>query len=328
MEKEMKLIPEEKKEKVLAQSASDRVKTDRVGQDQVYDMLVSRELSWQALLLDLINTERLDPWDIDLSILAQRYVEKIKELQDLGENAFFISSKVLLAAAILLRIKSEILHENIKDIDEILFESKKKMRDELVKNPQIITLEEDEIPLIMPRTPLPRARKVTLPELMSALDKAINTEHRRIKKSLYMNRARRDIGVAIFPRFTFNIAQKIKDMFSKIKELFMAKKTDKIVFSELVSSGDRAERVPVFLSLVHLDHQKKIWLEQEKAFSELQIYMKKQDSPIEQAYQQEQERLDREAQEIESLEGEKSEFVGENEEVKMREEKEKTGQNS
>ncbi len=314
MEKDVKLIPEEK---------SIGMKVDKVGQDQIYDMLVSRELSWQAILLDLINTERLNPWDIDLSILAQRYVEKIRELQELGENTFFISSKVLLAAAILLRIKSEILHENIKDIDEILFESKKKMRDELVKNPQIITLEEDEIPLIMPRTPLPRARKVTLPELMSALDKAINTEHRRIKKSLYMNRARRDIGVVIFPRFTFNITQKIKELFGKIKELFMKKKADKLVFSELVSSDEKSERIPVFLSLVHLDHQKKIWLEQEKAFSELQIYLKKHgEISLE---NQSQEQLEEEAQEIESLEGERSEYVGEHEEIKMREERERLG---
>ena len=318
MEKEVKLIPEEKNEKSLNLASAN--KADKVGQDQIYDLLVSRELSWQALLLDLINTERLNPWDIDLSILAKRYVEKIRELQEIGENAFFISSKVLFAAAILLRIKSQILHENIKDIDEILFESKKKLRDELVKNPQIITLEEDEIPLIMPRTPLPRARKVTLPELMSALDKAINTEHRRIRKSLYLNRARRDIGVAIFPGFTFNIAQKIKDIFGKIKELFMKKKADKLVFSELVASNEKTEKIPVFLSLVHLDHQKKIWLEQEKAFSELQIYLKKHgDISLENQDNQ----LEKEAQEIESLEGEKGEFVGEHEEVKMREDKEK-----
>ncbi len=324
MEKEVKLIPEEKSEKNPDLGSTNKGKIDKVGQDQIYDMLVSRELSWQALLLDLINTERLNPWDIDLSILAQRYVEKIKELQELGENAFFISSKVLLAAAILLRIKSEILHENIKDIDEILFESKKKMRDELVKNPQIITLEEDEIPLIMPRTPLPRARKVTLPELMSALDKAINTEHRRIKKSLYLNRARRDVGVTIFPRFTFNIAQKIKDIFGKIRELFMKKKSDKLVFSELVSSNEKTERIPVFLSLVHLDHQKKIWLEQEQAFSEIQIYLKKQrDTILEE--QNNPEDLEKEAQEIEGLEGEKGEFIGEHEEIKMREDKEKSG---
>lgn len=248
---------------------------DKVGQDQLYDMLVSRELSWQAIILDLINTERLNPWDIDLAVLANKYLEKIKAIEELNEGTFFISSKILLAAAILLRIKSEILHEDIKDIDEILFASRKKLRDEIVKNPQIITLEEDEIPLIMPRTPLPRARKVTLPELMNALDKAINTEHRRIKKSISLNRARQNIGMAIFPRFTFNIAQKIKDLFLRIKDIFSKNKDEKLTFSKLVVSQDKAERIGVFLPLVHLDHQQKIYLKQDQAFGEIEVYMKK-----------------------------------------------------
>ena len=233
--------------------------SNKVGQEQIYDLLVSRELSWQAIISDLIRTEQLDPWDIDLVILAQKYVEKIKELQELGEGTFFISSKVLLAAAILLRIKSEILRESIGDLDDILF-AKKKLRTEIVNPYQIITLDEDEIPILVPRTPMPRARKLTLPELMNALEKAINTEQRRIKKTLSSSKLRREIGFAVFPRFTFNLASRIREIFSKIKGLFSSKKTQKLLFSEIVMSQDKNERIPVFLSLVHLDHQKKIGL--------------------------------------------------------------------
>ena len=47
-------------------------------------------------------------------------------MQKLEEADFFISSKVLLAACLLLRIKSEILlNQYIKSIDEILFGKKK-----------------------------------------------------------------------------------------------------------------------------------------------------------------------------------------------------------
>ena len=38
------------------------------------------------------------------------------------------------------------------------------------------------LPSLSPKTPLPRTRKVTLQELMTALDKAMNTEQRRIRK--------------------------------------------------------------------------------------------------------------------------------------------------
>ncbi|MCX6742191.1 MAG: hypothetical protein NTX24_03400 [Candidatus Pacearchaeota archaeon] len=252
-------------------------KGNKVGQEQLYDLLVSRELSWQAIIFDLIKTEQLNPWDIDLAVLAQKYVEKIKELQELGEGAFFISSKVLLAAAILLRIKSEILRESIGDLDDILF-AKKKLRTEIINPSQMILLDEDEIPILVPRTPLPRARKLTLPELMNALEKAINTEQRRIKRTLSSSKLRREIGFAVFPRFTFNLTTRIREIFAKIKNLFSSKKTQKITFSDIVVSQDKNERIPVFLSLIHLDHQKKIWLEQQAPFADLEIYMKRQGS--------------------------------------------------
>jgi segregation and condensation protein A len=253
----------------------EKEKDKRVGQEQVYDLLISRELSWQAIIYDLIRTEQLNPWDIDLAILANKYLETIQRLEELEEGNFHVSSKVLLAAAILLRMKSEILHENIKDIDEILFESKKKLRDELAKNPQIITIDEEDIPLIMPRTPLPRARKVTLQELMGALDKAINTEHRRIKKNFSLNRARHAIDLAIFPKFTFNLTKRIQNLFQKIKEFFFKNKKEKIMFSELSPNNEKVEKIGVFLPLVHLDHQQKIYLKQDSAFSDIEVYLRK-----------------------------------------------------
>jgi len=247
---------------------------NKVGQEQLYDLLVSRELSWQAIIFDLIRTEQLNPWDIDLVILAQKYVEKIKELQELGEGTFFISSKVLLAAAILLRIKSEILRESIGDLDDILF-ARKKLRTEIVNPSQMITLDEDEIPILVPRTPLPRARKLTLPELMNALEKAINTEQRRIKKTLSSSKLRREIGFAIFPRFTFNLTKRIQSIFQKIKEFFSKNKEQKLTFSQLAPANDKIERIGVFLPLVHLDHQQKVWLAQKEPFGEIDVIMKR-----------------------------------------------------
>ena len=77
-----------------------------VSQEQIHGLLFGDKLSWQAIIYDLINTEQLNPWDVDICLLANRYLEKIKFLE---EANFFVSSKVLLAASLLLRIKSEIL---------------------------------------------------------------------------------------------------------------------------------------------------------------------------------------------------------------------------
>jgi len=243
---------------------------NKIGQDQFYDMLVSRELSWQAIIYDLIKTEQLDPWNIDLVLLSKKYIEKIKELQEIEEGTFFISSKVLLAAALLLRIKSEVLHNSILSIDEILF-NKKSKKDEIVGESRIIDFKEEEMPEILPRTPLPRGRKVTLQELMTALDKAINTEHRRIKKELTLRRAKYDIDI-VMPKKKIDIRQKIREIYEKIREFFG--KVDRLTYTMLAGT-DRDERIACFLPVLHLDNQEKIILEQEKPFEEIDILLKK-----------------------------------------------------
>ena len=73
-------------------------------QDRLFEMLMQRdEITWQTIIYDLIRTEQMDPWDIDISLLTQKYIETVNKLQEMN---FFISGKVLLASAILLRIKS------------------------------------------------------------------------------------------------------------------------------------------------------------------------------------------------------------------------------
>ena len=243
-----------------------------VGQEQIYDLLVSRELGWQAIIYDLIKTEQLDPWDIDLVLLAHKYIERVQQLEQLGEGAFFISSKVLLAAAILLRIKSEILHENILDIDELLF-SKKKPRDGLVTPQSIIDFAADsEDYEILPRTPLPRGRKVTLHELMNALDKAMKTEQRRIKKKIFSKQARYQLDF-LLPKKTVSLMDKIKSIYQRIKLFFSQKKAEKLTFTELAGI-ERSERIACFAPLLHLDSQNKIILEQAEPFAEIDILLK------------------------------------------------------
>ena len=248
---------------------------EKITQEQLYNLLVSKELSWQAIIYDLIKTEQLDPWDIDISILANRFLEKIIQLQDLEETAFFVSSKVLLAAAILLRLKSEILRDNIRDIDDILFEKKNIGKVEAVRNPQDI-IPEDEYynKILVPKTPLPRQRKVTLNELMSALERAMTTEQRRIKKTLSLNRARRELEFA-FPKPLLNIPQKIRDLWGRLRGIFFKDKKEKIMFSQLLSTGSKDEKISTFIPLIFLDHQKKVWIEQHEVFGDIEISLKR-----------------------------------------------------
>ena len=80
--------------------------------ESIFSILFEQdEVTWQALLMDLVRSEQMDPWDIDISMLAQKYIETIKELK---KTDLRISGKVLLAAAILLRVKAH--HLLVDDI--------------------------------------------------------------------------------------------------------------------------------------------------------------------------------------------------------------------
>ncbi len=238
-----------------------------VKQEQIHDLLFSREIGWQEIIYDLINTEQLNPWDINVSILTEKYLIKIQELE---EADFFISSKVLLAASLLIRIKSEILlNRYIKSIDDILFGKK----EEKTYKMERIELDE-EIPELIPRSPIPRFKKVTLKELIESLNKAISTENRRIKKEIINRNALRETSISL-PKKRFSIKDKIKEIFTRLTSHFTTNKGHKkITFTEFIGK-DRDERIISFYPLLQLENQKKVWLDQPEHFEEIDIWLKK-----------------------------------------------------
>ncbi len=243
-----------------------KAKGDNIKQQQIHDLLFNREIGWQEIIYDLINTEQLDPWDINITILTDKYLEKVNKIE---EADFFTSSKVLLAAALLLKIKSEILlNEYVKSIDEILFGKEEKKKYVLEK----IELE-GEIPELILRSPIPRFKKVTLKELIESLNKAITTENRRIKKEIINRNAFREASFSM-PKRKFNIKNKIQEIYDELfHHLEKNKKNKKISFTEFIGKN-KEERIISFLPLLHLETQKKIWLEQETHFDEIHIWLK------------------------------------------------------
>ena len=264
-------LPKEKEEDELVET-TEKKQSQKIGQEQFYDVVTGRQPDWHSIIYDLINSEQLDPWDIDIIVLTRRYFEKILELE---EQDFYISSKVLLAAALLLRIKSEfLLNRHIKSIDEVLF-GKKEEKKYLMER---IVIDEDELPILIPKTPLPRARRITLNELMNALSKAINTESRRIKKEVAIKRAKK-LSEVDFPSFRkIDLKDRIKQFYARILTTVKKgssgpdKEFNKTCYSYLVGK-EREERLACFLPLLHLSNTKKLWLEQEKHMDEIWIFL-------------------------------------------------------
>ena len=89
-------------------------------QDKLYELLTRRnEITWQTIIQDLMKTEELDPWNVEISVLANRYR---KALVVMKEHNFFISGKIVFALAFLLKLKSDrFLSEHIANFDNQLF---------------------------------------------------------------------------------------------------------------------------------------------------------------------------------------------------------------
>lgn len=234
-------------------------------QEQVHNIVFSREVGWQDIIYDLINSEQLDPWNIDITVLTNKYLEKIQEFE---EEDYFISSKVLLTAALLLRIKSEILlNQYIKSIDEILFGKKEKEKNIIER----IDLDE-EIPELIPKSPIPRFRRVTLKELVESLNKAIITENRRIQKEIIKRRIFNDASISL-PKRKYVSKDKIKEIYERLFE-YLNGEEKSMPFSELFLDN-KEDKIFSFSSLLYLENQKKIWIHQDEHFGEMHLWLKK-----------------------------------------------------
>lgn len=239
------------------------VKSEKIGQEQIYELITGQDVSWQAIIHELINTEQLDPWDINLVVLANKYIERVKTME---EANFFVSGKVLLAASLLLRIKAEILLDReIKSLDDILFGRKNEEK----KPMERIEIDYSELPKLYPRTPLPRLKKVSLQELMSALNQAISTENKRIRREVMKVRIEKDAEI-VLPRISVKIGERIKKLYSKIASMITSR--GKVKYNDLTGTV-KEDKIACFLPVLHLDNQKKIYLEQNGHFEDIWIWL-------------------------------------------------------
>ena len=234
---------------------------DKINQDQFFNLISSNELSWQSIIYDLIKTEQLDPWDINLATLAEKYIQTIQQLE---ETDFHVSSKILLACSLLLRLKSEILiNSYIQDLNDALYGKKDAKRYEIER----IEIDENDLPILSPRTPMARHKKVTLQELMKALDHAINTESRRIRKEIKGRQAEKAM-LTVMPSANFiPLKTRIKSIFGIVKSHL--NDNDHMKFHHMAQSKE--EQLASFIPILHLSNNGKIFLRQPEHFDHIHM---------------------------------------------------------
>ncbi len=230
--------------------------------DRIFEILFNEdEITWQSIIYELVKTEEMDPWDVNVSVISKKYIRTLKKLQEFDVR---ISGKVVLAAAILLNIKSTRLLDEESKLDEIINPPEALEEDEDISY-QSFSLNDvpsDKITLI-PRTPQPRKRKISVFDLVEALQKALEVKRRRVLRD--------DVDVAEMPEIdrTVDVTKLILDLHKKIKQ--MVSDNDAVSFFELAGSERKEDQVSTLVPLLHLTNQRKINITQEKHFDDIQI---------------------------------------------------------
>lgn len=199
---------------------------------------------WQEVLEIIVVEEGLDPQHIDIIKLADSFTEYLQRLKTFD---FRIPARFILIAAILLRMKCDLLLE----------EEEEKIRIDTAQIPNINLEDIPELSAPLMRKP---TRKVTLDELIHALNRAFEFKERKEGKQLRMRRA------------VENLIEPEEDIELRISRIYeRIAKHDTIKFSELVHPWRRRDIVKTFMPLLHLQQRGKVQCEQEEFFKEITI---------------------------------------------------------
>lgn len=238
--------------------------------DKIIDLIMNKDdISWQQIIFSAVKSEEMDPWDIDITKLSQSFLVKLRALKEMD---FKVSGKVILAAAIMLRLKStKLIGEDLTYLDQLIASGGQSdedaFYDELAslenENKVQVSIDGKNYELI-PRTPQPRKRKVSVYDLVEALEKALEVKNRRRlweKEIIHME----------IPKRTVDIEQLIVKTFGDVLGYFQTQKDVKLTFSRLLKANTREEKVFTFIPLLHLSNSGKVSLSQEMHLGEIFI---------------------------------------------------------
>jgi segregation and condensation protein A len=227
--------------------------TKEDGEGGVQRSLDLRELvkdaTWRDVLMELVESNSVDPWNIDIEKIANEYVQTIKKMKVMDLH---IPANMTLAASILLRMKSDTMVMFKEEVQEEL--------DGISAARQI-----PEVPELIPKFRLQPHKKVTLPELMDALDDAMRVTEQKAMVSSEMEApldfvvVKEDIDEKIasaYKLISSNITREGVVEYSKLARMF---------------SSERGAVSDLFIPLLFLTHRKEVDMEQEQFFGDIRI---------------------------------------------------------
>ncbi|MDD1720626.1 MAG: segregation/condensation protein A [Euryarchaeota archaeon] len=205
------------------------------------------------ILVSLAKKGEIDPWDIDIVDVTDKFLAHIARLEKLDLR---ISSRTLLFASILLRMKSDALEAAEPDGDD--------------ETPP----EEDDLhvcfPALKPKVRRHAKRRVTLSELIEELKKA--TKRKERSDARRMMHQREGGFDALSVAHTEDIEKQVARVHEELKRRFEGH--DHVLFSELITHPTAEAIVQTYIPLLFMANRRQIQLEQRELFGDILIKCK------------------------------------------------------
>lgn len=211
---------------------------------------IVRKPSWKQLLTELVVSEKLDPWDIDITKVADGFFRMVRKME---KADFHIPANIILACAILLKYKSNALRvygeqpEAFEEAEPLVFE------------------DEGEIPPLRIKARIPPKAHITLNELIGEMERAIKYDDvERIPAPRAKPREMMEITLP-----DYDIEKEMRELYFRMKDEVDSEGL--VLFSTLVSGGTPSETVLTLSPLLHLAQEKAVGLKQDALWGEIFI---------------------------------------------------------
>ena len=247
---------------------------------------VVKEADGIEILVNMAKQGKIDPWNVDIVSVYDHYMTQVFKAK--GQN-LRITGRTILFAAILLRLKSNIL----KGIDINDFESQP-IDDFEYEDDTFDYSEEDYIPasnvisideVLQRRTSvrLNHKRVVTLRDLIRQLEFYEMLDHKQSLKNAHERAKRRVQNYArLSPEDIINLAhdeyieQGVQRLRANLEEIL--NRQDRIELNELTLLG--MDRISAYVSLLFLTADSDYDLEQDEFYSDLYVVRRPGSAPV------------------------------------------------
>jgi segregation and condensation protein A len=222
-----------------------------------------------ALLIDLAERGEIDPWDVQVIDVVDRFLSRLivsdrRDLYDSGQAMLYASMLVLLKANSLSDIQSA--YEQEANADDDMDELESEIVTDSMRLPTDFDKRLRRLPVALP----PKARRITLEELIAQIEAIAEIVDRKTSKPTKrpsQSKVARKAAMKAIAQLAHK--ENLSEMVEEIERYFLLHPDEEISISDLAAVFN--DLVGVFWGLLLMSSQSKVELFQADFYGKIQI---------------------------------------------------------